>query len=164
MGRLFRHLREEKGYTYGVGSGFGSAPYPSAWAANTDVRTEVTDAALTDLLADIADLRQTLVPIDEFNDAKRALVASFALALENPQALLGNYITSWTYRLPADYWDTYAARIAAVTPAQGMAMARKYWDPARLHIVAVGDAAKIREALATKGTVELFDAEGNVVK
>ena len=56
------------------------------------------------------------VPIDEFNDAKRALVASFALALENPQSLLGNYITSWTYQLPADYWDTYPARIAAVTP------------------------------------------------
>ena len=164
MGRLFRHLREEKGYTYGVGSGFGSATYPSAWAANTDVRTEVTDAALTDLLADIADLRQTPVPADEFNDAKRALVASFALALESPQALLGNYITSWTYRLPADYWDTYPARIAAVTPAQGMAMARKYWDPARLHIVAVGDAAKIREALAKKGTLELFDAEGNVIR
>ena len=27
MGRLFRHLREEKGYTYGIGSGFCAAPY-----------------------------------------------------------------------------------------------------------------------------------------
>jgi len=164
MGRLFRHLREEKGYTYGVGSGFGSTKYPSAWAANTDVRTEVTDAALTDLLADVADLRQTPVPVDEFNDAKRALVASFALALENPQALLGNYITSWTYGLPADYWDTYAARISAVTPEQAMAMARKYWDPARLHIVAVGDGAKINDVLARKGTLEVYDAEGRLVK
>jgi zinc protease len=164
MGRLFRHLREEKGYTYGVGSGFGAAPYPSAWIANTDVRTEVTEAALTDLLADVDDLRQRPVPVDEFNDAKRALVASFALALENPQALLGNYITSWTYQLPADYWDTYPARIAAVTPEQAMATAKKYWDPARLHIVAVGDATRIRDLLAKQGTLEIYDAEGRPSK
>jgi zinc protease len=164
MGRLFRHLREEKGYTYGVGSGFGSAPFTSAWVANTDVRSEVTDAALTDLLADVDDLRQRQVPIDEFNDAKRALVASFALALENPGSLIGNYITSWQYNLPADYWDTYAARISAITPEQGMAMAKKYWDPARLHIVAVGDAAKIRDALAKKGTLEVYDADGKRVE
>ena len=45
-----------------------------------------------------------------------------------------------------------------------MAMARKYWDPARLHIVAVGDATRIRDVLAKKGMVDMFDAEGNVVK
>ena len=28
MGRLFRHLREEKGYTYGVGSGFSATRHP----------------------------------------------------------------------------------------------------------------------------------------
>jgi predicted Zn-dependent peptidase len=160
MGRLFRHLREEKGYTYGVGSGFGSAPFVTAWVANTDVRTEVTDAALTDLLADIDDLRQRPVPADELNDAKRALVASFALALENPQSLLGNHITSWTFNLPADYWDTYPARISAVTPEQAMAVAKKYWDPDRLQIVAVGDASKIRDTLAKKGTLEIYDSEG----
>lgn len=163
MGRLFRHLREEKGYTYGVGSGFGAAPYPSAWSASTDVRTDVTEPALTDLLADINELRERPIPADEFDDAKRALVASFALALENPQALLNNYITSWTYQLPPDYWDTYAARISAVTPEQAMAMAKKYWDPARLHIVAVGDGGKIREILGKKGTLEIYDAEGGRV-
>jgi zinc protease len=164
MGRLFRHLREEKGYTYGVGSGFGAGHYPGAWSVSTDVRTDVTEPALTDLLADVNAMRETPVPADEFNDAKRALVASFALALENPQALLGNYITSWTYQLPADYWDTYAARISAVTPEQAMAMARKYWDPARLHIVAVGDASKITDVLKKKGMLETYDADGRRVQ
>ena len=164
MGRLFRHLREEKGYTYGVGSGFNQAPYVTAWTSNMDVRTEVTEAALTDLLADVADLRNTLVPVDEFNDAKRALVAGFALALESPQALLGNYITSWTYGLPADYWDTYAARISAVTPEQAMAMAKKYWDPARMHILAVGDASRISAPLAKMGALETYDTEGRLTR
>jgi predicted Zn-dependent peptidase len=164
MGRLFRHLREEKGYTYGIGSSFGATRHVGDWSASTSVRTEVTEPALTDLLAEIAQMRDTPVPDDEIEDAKRALVAGFALSLESPQRMLGYYTESWMYGLPADYWETYPARISAVTPAQAQAAARKYWDPARLQIVAVGDASKITEVLKNKGQLEIYDADGNPVK
>ncbi|HVJ27716.1 MAG TPA: pitrilysin family protein [Vicinamibacterales bacterium] len=160
MGRLFRHLREEKGYTYGIGSSFSALSYRGDWSASTSVRTAVTEAALTDLLAEIAEMRDKPVPTSEFEDSKRALQASFALSLENPAAILSYYVQSWTYDLPADYWDTYPARIAAITVEQAQAATRKYWDPARLHIVAVGDAPAISAALAKKGTLEVFDADG----
>ncbi len=160
MGRLFRHLREEKGYTYGIGSAFSALQYRGEWSASTSVRTAVTEAALTDLLAEIAEMRDKPIPASEFEDSKRALQASFALSLENPAAILSYYVQSWTYDLPADYWDTYPARIAAVTAAQAQAATRKYWDPAKLHIVAVGDAPAVSAALAKKGTLEVFDADG----
>ena len=115
MGRLFRHLREEKGYTYGIGSSFSALSYRGDWSASTSVRTAVTEAALTDLLAEIAEMRDKPVPTSEFEDSKRALQASFALSLENPAAILSYYVQSWTYDLPADYWDTYPSRIAAIT-------------------------------------------------
>jgi zinc protease len=163
MGRLFRHLREEKGYTYGIGSGIASSPYIGAWTASTSVRTDVTEPALHDLLAEIAGLRDTPVPEQELEDSKRALVASFALSLESPQQVLSYYLDSWTYNLPATYWDTYPARIAAVTAAQAQAAARKYWDPSRLQIVAVGDASKVRDILAKIGPVEVYDADGKPI-
>jgi zinc protease len=164
MGRLFRHLREEKGYTYGIGSNFTALKYRGDWTASTSVRTEVTEAALNDLLAEIAEMRDKPVPLNEFNDCKRSIVASFALSLESPGAILNNYIQSWTYGLPADYWDTYPARISAVTLEQAQAAAKKYWDPSRLQIVAVGDAPKITEILKKKGTLEAFDADGKPLK
>ena len=160
MGRLFRHLREEKGYTYGIGSSFSALHYRGDWAASTSVRTSVTEAALNDLLAEIAEMRDKPVPASEFEDSKRALQASFALSLENPTSILNYYVQSWTFNLPADYWDTYPARIAAITAAQAQAATRKYWDPKRLHIVAVGDAPAISAALAKHGTLEVFDADG----
>ena len=80
------------------------------------------------------------MPENELNDDKRAIVAGFALSLESPEQLLGYYVQSWLYGLPADYWDTYPARISAVTAAQAQAAAAKYWDPSKLQIVAVGDA------------------------
>lgn len=163
MGRLFRHLREEKGYTYGIGSGFSATFYRGTWTANTNVRTDVTEPALNDLLAEIAQLRDTPVPENELADSKRAIVGSFALALENPQQVLSYYTENWQYGLPADYWDTYPARIMSVTPAQAQAAATKYWDPAHLQIVAVGDATKIKDILAKKGELEIYDADGKKI-
>jgi zinc protease len=164
MGRLFRHLREEKGYTYGIGSGFSATQYRGSWNSSTSVRTDVTEPALTDLLAEIAELRDKPVPDSELADAKRAIVGSFARDLENPQQVLGYYIDNWQYGLPADYWDTYPARVTAVTAAQAQAAAQKYWGTNRLQIVAVGDATKITDILRKKGDLEIYDADGNPVK
>jgi predicted Zn-dependent peptidase len=44
--------------------------------------------------------------------------------------------------------------LGAVTAAEIQAVAQKYLDPDRAHIVAVGDAARIRSALAKLGAVE----------
>jgi predicted Zn-dependent peptidase len=158
--RLFEHLREQKGYTYGAYSGFSSGRYRGPWSANTEVRTEVTDPALTDLLDEIRQMRDTPVPDKELANMKRAIVASFALELERPTTILSNYLDVYLYKLPADYWDTYPDRINAVTAADVQRVAKKYWAADRLQVVAVGDAAKIEPALAKIGTVQKFDTEG----
>lgn len=163
-GRLFRELRESKGYTYGVYSTARALRYRGDWRASMDVRTEVTEPALRDLLAELTKMRDQLVPDAEFKDAQRSLTASFALSLENPAALLNLYIVRELYNYPVDHWDRYTARIMAVTPAQVQAVARKYLDPARLQIVAVGDALKIEVGLRTFGPVEVFDDEGRAAK
>ena len=49
----------------------------------------------------------------------------------------------------------------AVTAEQAQAAARKYWAPSRLSIVAVGDGSKIKDALAKKGELEVYDADGD---
>jgi zinc protease len=164
MGRLFRHLREEKGYTYGIGSGFSASDFRGQWSASTSVRTDVTEPALTDLLAEIAEMRDKPVPDNELMDAKRAIVASFALSLEDPRQVLGYYVQNWLYGLPVDYWDTYPAKVSAVTAEQAQAAAAKYWEASKLQIVAVGDAGKITETLKKKGTLEMYDADGKRVK
>ena len=161
-GRLFLILREEKGYTYGAYSGMSAGRFRGNWSASTDVRTEVTEAALRDLIAQITRLRDESVPDKEFEEKKRGMVASFALSLESPQAVLGNHITRWMYKLPADYWDKYPERIAAVTQAQVQAAAKQYLESGRLHIVAVGD-PKIGETLKKFGTVDVYDTEGRAI-
>jgi zinc protease len=162
-GRLFRHLREEKGYTYGAGSNIDAPRFRGVWVASTNVRTEVTEPALNDLLGELKAAREVAVPAKEFADAKRSMIAAFALTLESPQALLNNAITRYRFNLPADYWDKYPERINAISVQQAQQMAKKYLDPSRLQIVAVGNAEGVARALRKLGPVEVYDAEGKPI-
>ena len=160
-GRLFMILREERGYTYGASSSLTVPRHRGDWFASTSVRTEVTEPALKELLHQINRMRDEIVPDKEFRDARRAMIAAFALRLESADAVLGNHVTRWLYDLPADYWDRYPERIVAVTPQQVQVAAKKYLDPARLQIIAVGEGEKVRAALKGFGPFEEYDAEGN---
>ena len=75
------------------------------------------------------------------------VVAGFALSLESPTQLLNYAITRRLYGFPADYWDTYPAKIMAVTADEVQRVARKYVDLEHMQIVAVGDASKIKSVL-----------------
>jgi len=159
-GRLFLNLREEKGWTYGAYSGLNAPRFRGDWSAQTEIKGDVTDKAVGEILNEVKRLRTELVPEKEFMDRKRSLVASFALSLETPAAIMNNYVTSRRYNLPADYWDKYPERMMALTREQVQAAAMKYLDPARLQVVAVGDGTKVGEGLKQFGAVEVYDLDG----
>jgi zinc protease len=162
-GRLFLNLREDKGYTYGAYSNFGGSKFRGTWISSSEVRTDVTEGAMKEFMYELNRLRNDTVPAEELENAKRAITGSFALSLEQPGTLLQNIITQKLYNLPADYWDTYPQKVAAITAADVQNAAKKYLDMGHLQVVAVGDAAKAREILAKYGKVELYDAEGKPV-
>ena len=162
-GRLFLNLREDKGYTYGAYSGFSGTKFRGTWVSSSEVRTDVTEGAMKEFMYELNRLRNDKVPADELENAKRAIIGSFALSLEQPQSLLQNIITQKIYNLPADYWDTYPQKVTAITPDEVQRVAQKYIDLGHLQVVAVGDAAKAREVLAKYGKVEVYDAEGKPV-
>lgn len=162
-GRLFLNLREDKGYTYGAYSSFGGSKFRGTWVSSSEVRTEVTEGAMKEFMFELNRLRNDKVPAEELENAKRAIIGSFALSLEQPQSLLQNIITQKLYNLPADYWDTYPQKVAAITPEEIQRVAQKYLDLGHLQVVAVGDATKAREILSKYGKVEVYDAEGKPI-
>ena len=89
----------------------------------------------------------------ELDNAQRALIGRFALSLDSPQSLIANLATQKIYGFPDDYWDTYPKHIEAITPKDIQRVAKKYYAPERLQLVAVGDAASISKVLAQYGTV-----------
>jgi zinc protease len=91
--RLFRVVREEKGFSYNPSSSFSASLIPGTWSAGCDCRTEVTGDATAEFLNQIKLIRDVKIPTEEMEDAKRGVVAAFALQLEQPAAVLNNAIT-----------------------------------------------------------------------
>jgi zinc protease len=158
--RLFMNLREIHGYTYGAYSQLVARRYAGPWIAQGSMRTDATGGAMTEFMNEINRIRDKAVPEKELEETKRSIVASFALTLERPTELLDYAIALKVYNLPADYWDTYPAKIMSITAEQVQRVARKYIVPDDLQIVAVGDAAKLKPVLDKYGTVQVFDTEG----
>ena len=152
--RLFLNLREDKGYTYGVYSSFTGSSFPGVMIASTDVRSAVTAEALHELSNEVRRIIEQPVATQELKNAQRALIGRFALSLDSPQALMSNLATQKIYELPANYWDEYPQHVEAVTPADIQRVAKKYYDPKRLQIIAVGDGATVRKALENYGAIE----------
>lgn len=161
--RLFKNLRETHGYTYGAYSSFNGSKYRGTWIASSEVRTAVTGESVKEFLYELKRMRDEKVSATELEHAKRGLVGSFALSLEQPATLLQNIITQKLYDLPENYWDTFPQKVAAITDEDVRRAAQKYVDLSHLQIVAVGDAATIRDVLAKYGTVEVYDSEGKSV-
>ena len=126
------------------------------------MRTDVTEAALGEFFNEIRRIRDEKITSDELEASKRAIVASFALSLEQPARVLGFAITSKLYDFPPDYWETYPKKIMAVTAEDVQRAARTYLNPESLQLVAVGDSAKIENALRKYGAVEIFDVAGTL--
>jgi predicted Zn-dependent peptidase len=157
--RLFMNLREDKGYTYGASSDFNGSSFPGVVVASTDVRNEVTDGALHELQAELNRIRTQPVSANEIENAKHALIGRFALSLESPQTLLAMLAVQEIYDLPANYWNDYPQHVEAITAQDIKRVASQYYRADRLQIVAVGDAASVRKALAKYGDVEMITAD-----
>jgi zinc protease len=158
--RLFLDLREEHGYTYGSYSAINAELYPGDWRATASVRTPVTEGSMTQFVYEFKRINNEPVPQAELDDARRALVAGFALSLEQPSQMLEDWLTTQYFGLPADYWDKYPDHIVAVDAAAVQAAAKKYVNLDRMQWICVGDRRQIQDVLAKYGGVTVVDAEG----
>jgi len=158
--RLFLDLREEHSLTYGSYSRFNAEIYPGDWQASAPVRTEVTGDALDRFLYEFKKINNELVPQSEMDDAHRAIIANFALSLEQPSQILNDWLTMQYYGLPMDYWDKYPDHIGGIDAAAVQASAKKFVDLDHLQWICVGDRKKIESVLKKYGTVNVVDVSG----
>ncbi|MGB7848747.1 MAG: pitrilysin family protein [Candidatus Acidiferrum sp.] len=159
--RLVMNIREDKGYTYSPRSGVTPLRQHGYFSVSAAVRNDVVAASLTEMFYELDKLRSLPVPAPELADAQNYLTGLFSMGLATQEGLLSQFSTVELHELPEDYLETYRDKVRAVTSADLLATARKYFDSANLQIVVVGDRAQIEEQAALFGEVELYDHQGN---
>jgi zinc protease len=162
--RLNHNIREEKGYSYGVGSGFSFGRGPGPFKAGGDIMTAKNDSALVEFMKELRDIRGGRPPTDdELAQAKASLVQSLPASFEPVVGLNGNIATIYLQGLPEDYYQQFAKAVNAVTKEDFVRVARQYIDPDKLAIIVVGDRAKIEGPLAALkiGPIVRLDVNGD---
>ena len=159
--RLVMNIREDKGYTYSPRSGVNPLRQHGYFSVSAAVRNDVVAASLTEIFYELDKLRALPVPELELADARNYLTGVFSMGLATQEGLLGQLATVALNELPDDYLETYREKVRALTPADLLATARKYFDSANMQIVVVGDRVQIEEQAKLFGEVEVYDAQGN---
>ena len=162
--RLFMTLREEKSWTYGAYSGYVRRKGIGNFSATTEVRTEVTDSALRELMRQLERIGSETVPATELDAAKGSITGSYPLSIESADQVASAVANARLYGLPADYVQTYRVRIGAVTAPQVQAVARATIRPRAAAIIVVGDGAKIYDRIKDIAPVTIVDPEGKPLR
>ena len=164
--RLDQNLREDHGYTYGVNSSLSQDKWIGSFTVATDVRNEVTDSAVFQILYEMRRIRSDAPPEEELEKIKNYMSGTFALALEKPATVARFALNIARYNLPHDYYANYLKYISQVTPAEVLAAARKYIHPDNCYILVVGKADEVADNLksfSSSGTLQYYDVEGNLL-
>ena len=160
--RLNYRLREDKGYTYGAFGSFDFRRHGGVFAARTAVRTEVTGAALVDLVKEITLMHDAGVTEAELERARsyRAGVFPISFAAAGTVAsALGDIVV---HDFADDHFDRLREQILHVRKADLDAAAAERLRPDDLVCIVVGDAAVIGDDVraAAVGPVEVVTDEG----
>jgi zinc protease len=161
--RINLNLRENKGYTYGARSGFGSSRYVGPFTAQAGVRADATAASVKEFMSEITNY-PTGISDDELSFLQSSVGQSDALRYETGQQKAGFLARLVEYNLEPSYVQQQSTIVKALKKEDVQASAKQYLPADKMYIVVVGDRAKAFPGLGELGypVVEL-DLEGNPV-
>lgn len=130
--RLMSNIREDKGYTYGIGSGMVSLKHSGYFFISTEVGVDVCKNALHEIYFEMDRLKTELVSPDELKLVKNYMLGTFLRNTDGPFALADRFKGLVEYGLGYDYFDRYMSTVKGITAEQLRDLANKYFDKASM--------------------------------
>ena len=165
VSRVNLNLRENKGYTYGARTGFDYRREAGPFSASAGVQTAVTKESVQEFLKELRGIRGDIpVTARELENAKQSIIRGFPRSFETPDQIANRLSDIVLYGLPDDYFNSYIARVRAVTDADIRRVANRYLTPDNFAILVVGDRATVEPGLRSLegvgSSLTILDAEG----
>lgn len=136
--RLMLNIREDKGYTYGIGSGVASLKDAGYFFIATEVGAEVCNAALKEVFKEIDLLKQELVGAHELDLVRNYMLGSMLGSLENIFSHADKFKNLYFSGLGYDYYTNYIATVKSITAEKIQQMAQQYLNTDEFVQVVVG--------------------------
>lgn len=136
--RLMANIREDKGYTYGIGSGLASLSEDGYFYIATEVGSNVCPDALKEIYKEVAQLQEILVPEEELLLVKNYLYGSFQRSVDGPFALSERFKSVLLSGLNYDYFIHYLDTLKNITSEEILTLAQKHLLPSDFSQITVG--------------------------
>jgi zinc protease len=149
--RLNLKIREEKGYAYGAFGGFDTRKHGGLFVARAAVQSDVTVAALVDIVAEIERMQAGGVEAAELEQARAYRAGVFPINFAGVGAVASGLAELVTNDFTDDHFDTLRARVLDVRKDELDASAATRLRPDDLVTVIVGDASGFVDDLKAAG-------------
>jgi len=136
--RLMANIREDKGYTYGIGSGMTSLKQSGSLFIATEVGADVCKAALTEIEKELNLLKNELIPAEELSLVRNFMMGSLLGSLENVFSHADKFKNLYFSGLGYDYYDRYVETVKTVTADELQQLANQYLNFDQFYKVIVG--------------------------
>jgi len=136
--RLMKNIREDKGYTYGIGSYLSEIKDSGYFVIGTEVGTEVKEATLTEIRKEIEKLQQELVSEEELNLVRNYLLGQTLKSADGPYALMELFLSVENQDLDLDFFNDFIHKIKSIQAEELRDLAQKHLDWESFSIVSAG--------------------------
>lgn len=163
--RLNLNLREDKGYTYGVRSGFAGSSYTGYFSVNGAFLKDASDSTVIEIIKELKNMRDNGVKDSELLFIQNSIGQRDALKYETPLQKAGFLQTLLEYKLDKTYVAKQQDVLKTITRFELNQLAKALLPVENSWILVVGDKKEIGENLSKLGfkVVEL-DADGKPVQ
>jgi len=136
--RLMNNIREDKGYTYGIGSGIMSLKNAGYFFISTEVGGDVTSKALTEIYKEIELIRTQEIPQDELDLVKNYMLGQLLKSCDGPFNMGSLFESANEYGLDYNFYNNYIKTIKEITPKTLLELGDKYFNKSDLKEIVAG--------------------------
>lgn len=136
--RLMKNIREDKGYTYGIGSYLSETEDSGYFVIGAEVGKEVKEATLTEIRKEIEKLQSELVSEEELQLVRNYLLGQTLKSADGPYALMELFLSVENQNLELDFFNKFIAKIKSIQADEILDLARKYLDWNSFSVVTAG--------------------------
>ena len=152
ISRVNLNLRQDKGYTYGVRTGFDLRRGLGPFVLQTSVQSDKTVPAIRESLREIGDIRGARpATADELATAKASITLGYPRGFETAQHVARGVAQLGLHDLPDTYFEEFVPKVEAVSLNDISRVAVQHLDPSRMATLIVGDVDRIGPELPTLG-------------
>ena len=126
--RLMQVIREQKGYTYGIGSSLVSLEHGAYWSVSGDVLIDKAEEVLSDINTEIELLKTELISDDELQMIRNYLTGDILQNFDGPFAIADTYRTLSDYGLNFAYFKSLEEAILSINKKELRDIMQKYFD------------------------------------